>query len=164
MSNKLIDLNALSSYKTQSDLKYQDKLTAGDSITISNNVISATPTFMEILNSGNQTVSNNTLTNLGNVTLAPGKYIVEFACNYASNSSGYRQCGFSTNTTDLTGFGRSWGDMRAAVSGGMTQTVVTGVIEILASEYPNGRKFYFLAKQNSGSSLTATPRVYAIKF
>ena len=29
MSNKLIDLNALSDYKTQSDLKYQDKLTAG---------------------------------------------------------------------------------------------------------------------------------------
>ena len=36
MSNKLIDLNALSSYKTQSDLKYQDKLTAGSNITISN--------------------------------------------------------------------------------------------------------------------------------
>lgn len=43
MSNKLIDLNALSSYKTQSDLKYQDKLTAGTGISIdANNVISAT--------------------------------------------------------------------------------------------------------------------------
>ena len=42
MSNKLIDLNALSSYKTQSDLKYQDKLTAGTGINITNNVISAT--------------------------------------------------------------------------------------------------------------------------
>lgn len=42
MSNKLIDLNALSSYKTQSDLKYQDKLTAGSGINITNNVISAT--------------------------------------------------------------------------------------------------------------------------
>lgn len=40
MSNKLIDFNALSSYKTQSDLKYQDKLTAGDGIGISNGVIS----------------------------------------------------------------------------------------------------------------------------
>lgn len=43
MSNKLIDLNALSDYKTQSDLKYQDKLTAGTGISIdANNVISAT--------------------------------------------------------------------------------------------------------------------------
>lgn len=42
MSNKLIDLNALSSYKTQSDLKYQDKLTAGSNISINNGVISAT--------------------------------------------------------------------------------------------------------------------------
>ena len=42
MSNKLIDLNALSSYKTQSDLKYQDKLTAGSGISIANNVISTT--------------------------------------------------------------------------------------------------------------------------
>lgn len=40
MSNKLIDLNALSEYKTKSDLKYQDKLTAGDGIGISNGVIS----------------------------------------------------------------------------------------------------------------------------
>lgn len=44
MSNKLIDLNALSSYKTQSDLKYQDKLTAGSNISISNNTISAIDT------------------------------------------------------------------------------------------------------------------------
>lgn len=42
MSNKLIDLNALSEYKDYSDLKYQDKLTAGTGINITNNVISAT--------------------------------------------------------------------------------------------------------------------------
>lgn len=42
MSNSLIDLNALSTYKDYSDLKYQDKLTAGTGISISNNVISAT--------------------------------------------------------------------------------------------------------------------------
>ena len=42
MSNKLIDLSALSEYKTRSDAKYQDKLTAGTGISISNNVISTT--------------------------------------------------------------------------------------------------------------------------
>lgn len=40
MSNKLIDLNALQAYKTSSDAKYQDKLTAGDGIGISNGEIS----------------------------------------------------------------------------------------------------------------------------
>lgn len=42
MSNKLIDLSALSEYKDYSDLKYQDKLTAGTGITISSNTISVT--------------------------------------------------------------------------------------------------------------------------
>jgi len=43
MSNKLVDLSALGEFKTQSDLKYQDKLTAGTGISIdANNVISAT--------------------------------------------------------------------------------------------------------------------------
>ena len=50
MSNKLIDLNALSSYKTQSDLKYQDKLTAGSGINITNNVISATGGGQDVYN------------------------------------------------------------------------------------------------------------------
>jgi hypothetical protein len=59
MSNKLIDLNALSSYKTQSDLKYQDKLTAGNNITISGNTISAQTTF------GQQTLYNATITLAG---------------------------------------------------------------------------------------------------
>ncbi len=45
MSNKLIDLNGLSEYKTQSDLKYQDKLTAGSGININNGVVSATPVY-----------------------------------------------------------------------------------------------------------------------
>ena len=165
MSNKLIDLSALSTYKTQSDAKYQDKLTAGDSISISNNVISVAPTFMTIIGSGSQSVANNTLTELGNVTLSPGNYFITFTCLFDSNLTGYRQCGFSVNNTDLTGFGRSWGDSRFAAPGGVvTQTMVTGSFEVQASSYPNGQKFYFLAKQNSGGSLTATPRCYAFKF
>lgn len=58
MSNKLIDLSALSEYKTRSDAKYQDKLTAGSNITISNNVISAQPV-------GQQTLYNATITAAG---------------------------------------------------------------------------------------------------
>ena len=164
MSNKLIDLGALSSYKTQSDLKYQDKLTAGNSISISNNEISFAPTFMKILGSGNQTVTNDTVYELGSVTLAPGNYFITFTCTFAANGTGDRQCGFSSNNTDLTGFGWAWADKRRAVADVSTQTMVTGAFDVSASDYPNGRTFYFLAKQNSGGSLTATPRCYAFKF
>lgn len=164
MSNKLIDFNALSSYKTQSDLIYQDKLTAGNSITISNNVISAVPTCVTNVTSGSQNISNNTIVSLGNVTLMPGKYIVSYTCIFNSNSTGNRQCGFSTNTTDITGFGRAWGDFRRAASGVDTTTNVSGIVEVKESEYPNGRTFYFLAKQNSGGTLGAAPRCNYFKF
>lgn len=163
MSNKLIDLNALTEFKTKSDLKYQDKLTAGNSITISSNVISVTPTYLSILTSGSKSVSNNTVYEIGDVTLAPGTYILTFTCQFASNSTGYRQCGFSLNNTDITGFGRGWGDFRVAVSGEVTQTEVSGTFQVSASDYPNGQKFYFLARQNSGNALTAYPRCYALK-
>lgn len=166
MSNKLIDLNALSAYKTSSDAKYQDKLTAGDGITISGNTISASgePTYSGNILTGSKSVANNTLTKMGEVTLQPGKYFLTYACQFASNANGYRQCGFSTNTTDITGFGWAWMDSQQRVSGTLTQTMVSGVLEVSASEYPNGRKFYYLAKQTSGSSLTAYPRSYYLKF
>lgn len=163
MSNKLIDLSALSEYKDYSDLKYQDKLTAGDGITISNNTISATPYIGSAL-SGNQSVSNNTIVNLGDITLMPGYYMISFTCTFAANSSGYRQCGFSTNTTDITGFGRAYGDNRASASGESTVTCVSGIVSVSASSYPNGQKFYFLVKQNSGSSLRVYPRFSYFKF
>lgn len=164
MANKLINLTGLQEFKTNSDQKYQDKLTAGSNISIVNDVISSpygAPTFSGAVLTGNQTVANNTIVQVGSVTLQPGKYILSFTCTYASNNTGYRQCGFSTNTTDITGFGRAWGDNQTAVYDGMTQTNVSGSFEVTAS---NGQTFYFLAKQTSGSSLTATPRCYYIKF
>lgn len=44
MAEKLIRLPQLQTFKEQADLKYQDKLTAGSNITISDNTISATDT------------------------------------------------------------------------------------------------------------------------
>lgn len=164
MSNKLIDLNALSEYKTSSDAKYQDKLTAGSSITISNNIISATPTLVDNVTSGSQSISNNTITRLGSITLMPGTYIISYTCIFNSNSTGYRQCGFSTNTTDITGFGRGWGDFRYAASGADTVTNVSGPLEVSESTDPNGKTFYLLARQNSGGNLGAAPRLSYIKF
>lgn len=59
MAEKLIRLPQLQRFKTNADAKYQDKLTAGSNITISNNVISAQTTF------GQQTIYNATITSSG---------------------------------------------------------------------------------------------------
>ena len=167
MSNKLINLSRLQDFKTNSDLKYQDKLTAGSNISIANNVISATTGGVTYSSPPLSTTSiaNNTIVKVGEVTLQPGKYILSYTCAFARNSSGYRQCGFSLNTTDITGFGRNWGDFkRAASSDLLTQTHVCGTFEVSANDYPNGQTFYFLAKQNSGSAINAVPRCYFVKF
>lgn len=167
MSNKLIGLSQLQEFKTKSDLKYQDKLTAGNNISISNDVISAIEggvTYVGVTLPDTQSIANNTVVKIEEITLQPGKYIITYTCTFNSNSSGYRQCGFSLNTTDITGFGRNWGDSRRAVSGDRTQTCVSGTFEVSASDYPNGRTFYFLARQNCGSALTARPRFSYIKF
>lgn len=171
MSNKLIGLNQLQEFKTQSDAKYQDKLTAGSNITISNNVISASisvPTYVAVKDSGSQNVSAGSIVNLGSVTLTPGKYFVVYTCYFDVQSGstekiGYVQAGFSTNTTDITGYGRGWGDNRKSTSRNITQTSVSGCIEISSSDYPNGRTFYMLANHNT-QSRTCYPRCYYIKF
>lgn len=168
MSTKLIDLSGLSAYKTSSDAKYQDKLTAGSGITISGNTISASgsPTYNDSAGGGGSaSVASGTLTKVREITLQPGRYLIQYTCQFQSNANGgYRQCGFSTNTTDIDGGGDGTWDSRAVASGVITQTWVTTVVDVSASDYPNGRTFYCLARQNSGSTLTTYPRCYALKF
>lgn len=166
MSDKLISLTQLQEYKTHADAKYQDKLTAGNNITISNNVISTieTPTRSGTIVSGWPDVpSNGTVTKVGEVTLQPGIYYVEYICLFQGNTTGMRQCAISTDTT-LTGYGYAYMDSRITNSGANTMTAVFALIEVSTSDYPNGRKFNFLAAQNSGSSLWVMPRAYYLKF
>ena len=59
MSSKLIRLEQLQRFKTNSDAAYQGKLTAGSNITISGNTISAQTTF------GQQNIYNATITAAG---------------------------------------------------------------------------------------------------
>lgn len=59
MAEKLIRLPQLQRFKQKADLKYQDKLTAGDNITISGNTISAQTIF------GQQTLYSATITAAG---------------------------------------------------------------------------------------------------
>lgn len=164
MSNKLIDLDALSEYKDNADLKYQDKLTAGDCFSIISNVISANPTYVPQKTSGSYSVESGSVKNLTNVTLAPGNYILMLTCRFRTNATGYRQCGFSTKATTLDSFGSAYWDSRKAVSGRPTNTRVFGIFQVSASSYPDGRTFYFNARQNRGSNITADLRCYYMKF
>lgn len=165
MASKIIRLPQLQRFKQNADAKYQDKLTAGSNITISGNTISATgvPSYVAVQGLGSNSVANNTVTKVGEVTLQPGLYIIQYTCQFASNSTGHRQCGFSITTSSLDGLGIEFRDIRDAVSGAVTQTEVVGIVDVSASSYPNGRTFYLLAQQNSGSSLTAYPRAYYVK-
>lgn len=166
MSDKLISLTNLQEYKTYADAKYQGKLTAGSNISISNNVISkkGIPTYSGGLLSGTKSVANNSLTKIGEVTLQPGIYCLAYTCTFDTNVSGYRLCALSINTTGVVDLGWDCLDLRYAVPQVNSQTSVTALFEVSASDYPNGRTFYFLAKQNSGSNLNCMPRAYYFKF
>ena len=59
MAEKLVRLPQLQRFKTNADAKYQDKLTAGTNITISNNVISAQASY------GQQALYNAVITSAG---------------------------------------------------------------------------------------------------
>lgn len=164
MSNKLIDLSGLQEFKTQSDLKYQDKLTAGSNISISNDVISANPwaaTYTAVMDSNpiDNRLSGYTIKRWTSVVLQPGKYFVVYTCGFYASTSGFAECGFSTNTTDITGFGRGWGDSRAMVANTTTQTCVSGVINCTSAT-----TFYLLARHNSTAQAICYPRCYYIKF
>lgn len=167
MADKLISLSELQEYKTYADAKYQDKITAGSNIFLSDNTIShaGSPSFSGNIMLGNREVANNTLTELDSITLQPGIYVLIYTCLFPA-TNGCVQCGFSTNTTDITGFGVAYMDSASPVTNTSTQTRVSAIFEISAADYPNGRKFYFLAYQkNSGSTvLNVTPRALYFKF
>ena len=69
MSNKLVDLSALSEYKTQSDAKYQDKLTAGTGITITGTSIAVTNPVQPVFYA---TVAANGWSNTANAVTVQG--------------------------------------------------------------------------------------------
>lgn len=81
MGNKLIDLNALSNYKTRSDLKYQDKLTPGVGISLIGTTISVTnpvqPVFYATVTSSGWSNEENAVTVQG-ITSTDNVEIVGF--------------------------------------------------------------------------------------
>lgn len=163
MANKLIRLPQLQRFKAKADAKYQNKLTAGSNITINNNVISAsgTPTYFET-SLGRTSVPNNSLTKMGELTLQPGIYYVKYSLVFPRNANGTRHIAISLYDYIATDY--AYNDNRIPPSGGNTKMDVDTIINVSATDYPNGRTYYFLAQQTSGSALTTNPTVLYYKF
>lgn len=166
MAEKLIRLDQLQRFKTKADAKYQDKLTAGNNINIAGSTISviaaqSNPIRTALSLNYSYSTEDTVIKKIYTVTLMPGIYFLVYTCYFNYGGSGYRQCGFSTSETDITGFGRAWGDSRYSSTG--IQTCVSGVFDVSASSYPNGRTFYLLARQKSGGSISVRPKCTYVK-
>ena len=98
----------------------------------------------------NSTVANNTLTNVGEMTLPKGTYIIMGFGSFGSNATGNRQLGIGSSESGGN-YDRSTGVTVASVSGSATSVQVIAIISINTSV-----TFYLKARQNSGSSLSFT--------
>lgn len=102
-------------------------------------------------------VTTATNTNLGSITLAAGLYIIEYTANFASNSSGRREAWLSESTTG-SNINRYAKTTIQAVNG--ASSFVHG---FFISAYTTSKTFYLVGYQNSGSTLSCTYGIRAIR-
>ena len=101
--------------------------------------------------------SGTSFTSLYNFDIATGTYILNITVVWASNATGRRCAGLSTNTS-TTNQGYHMVDNQAAVNGAKTFCHMTQVIKLTSAT-----TYYVLGYQNSGSALGAEIRVNYIK-
>ena len=101
--------------------------------------------------------SGTTFGSLYNFTMAAGTYILTVTVVWASNATGRRCAGLSSNTT-TTNQGYHMVDNQAAVNGAKTFCHMTQAITVSSST-----TYYVVGYQNSGSALGAEVRVNYIK-
>ena len=96
--------------------------------------------------STDKAVQNNTNTELCNITLDAGKWVVVAGIRWATNTAGYRKLnimgGSAASDLQMTS---------APISGNYTQMVFTRIIEVAT----NGTTYYLNGMQTSGSQLNA---------
>lgn len=107
--------------------------------------------------SGSVSCPNETITEIGSITLNKGVYVLVACCDWGSNSSGYRQVGVSTNINGA----RNDISTTMACNGTNKETYVQ-FIKVLNIETDNTTTKVYGA-QNSGSTLSAFPYIYAVR-
>ena len=101
-------------------------------------------------------VPNNTLTELYSLNLTAGTYLIIYGAYFAANSTGNREIGIGNDTTAVS-YGHITHLSQRAADGIGTWMVLT------ALEKRSTANIYFMAKQNSGSSLSTKVRIRIFK-
>lgn len=108
-----------------------------------------------------QTVSNNSTTALGSISLPTGTWLLMAHVQFSNNTTGYREISLSTTsgtigeTYDHMSFAKS-----QAPSGG---NAVLNCHDVVVNSSSSNVTYYLNAWQNSGSSLTATGKIIATR-
>ena len=103
-------------------------------------------------------VATATWKSLGSLELTAGRWVVFANARFNSNATGYREILGSSSADDGTQLGYIFHDIRPAVNGTYTYCSFSSWRSLTANT-----TLYLNAYQNSGSSLNAIGRIYAIQ-
>lgn len=104
-------------------------------------------------------LANGATKTVGSITLAKGVWLLIGMAQFNSNATGIRKAYFADSSDSATDLGAIYKDTQRAVDGDATQCSVVAYYANTASS----KTLYFVATQNSGSSITTTGRLMAIK-
>ena len=101
--------------------------------------------------SSDVSVANNTVVNVGSLTVGRGTFIFKGTASFSNDDTGYRQIGIATSAT--SGYESRNSVVRVlAASGANTFVQVTAFLRNTS----NSKTYYLNVRQNSGSTLTAS--------
>lgn len=104
-------------------------------------------------------VANNAWTTVNQLTLDKGRWLLRYVAEFPSNATGWRGCGISTATDSIGAANlRQSGITVPATNGAGTRLNGSRIVN------PTGTTTYYLVvRQNSGSALTTTSYIQAVK-
>ncbi|MBQ9023686.1 MAG: hypothetical protein IJ105_00525, partial [Bacilli bacterium] len=103
-------------------------------------------------------LANATDKSVGSITLSAGTWFVYFNVRFATNATGRRYAALFTDSSCSSGTGILGSNAVNAVNGGQTFVNAQQILNHSAS-----RTYYVCAYQNSGSTLSTTARIQAIR-
>ncbi len=105
-----------------------------------------------------ESVSTTTFTSIGSFTLEPGVWVVTISVRFAANANGFRDVRIFSDSSLSTTVGLTAMATAQGISGAYVHAKMAYVSTINSSS-----TYYIGARQNSGTTLEATPRVYCVR-
>ena len=133
---------------TASDIEYSSGVTVKQAIDGIGNIISGTI-------SGTVSCANNTVTEVGSITLNIGRYLIIACIDWGTNATGFRQVSFGNSINPA----RNGATTTSACNGKETYNQVLEFLTVVSDS--TVVKVY--GWQDSGGSLNAFPYIYAMK-